>query len=102
MGKGDGDLSAGRRRRYSPALEVELTLGGDRAALDRVVGAPRFQLPGGEESAQRLRSTYYDTGDFRLRRRGFTLRIREDGERLGSDPEVGWAVFGRLKCFETQ
>ena len=61
-------------------LEVELTLGGDTAALDR---GWRAAVPaGGGERAQRLRSTYFDTGDFRLRRRGFTLRIREEGERL--------------------
>ena len=63
-----------------PALEVELTLGGDPAALDR---GWRAAVPaGGDGTSQRLRSTYFDTGDFRLRRRGFTLRIREDGERL--------------------
>ena len=79
MGKGDGDLSAAADEGTS-SLEVELTLGGDRAALD---SGWRAAVPaGGEESAQRLLSTYYDTGDFRLRRRGFTLRIREDGERL--------------------
>lgn len=33
-------------------------------------------------AAGSARSTYFDTGDFRLRRCGFTLRIREDGERL--------------------
>ena len=62
------------------ALEVELTLGGDAAALDR---GWRAAVPAGVGgTAQRLRSTYFDTGDFRLRRRGFTLRIREDGKRL--------------------
>ena len=44
-------------------------------------GARPF-LQAGAEPRSGLRSTYYDTGDFRLRRRGFTLRIREDGERL--------------------
>ena len=62
------------------SLEVELTLGGDPAALDQ---GWRAAVPaGGSARKQRLRSTYFDTGDFRLRRRGFTLRIREDGERL--------------------
>ncbi|MDD9990888.1 MAG: CHAD domain-containing protein [Rhodospirillales bacterium] len=79
MGKGDGHARAAAEE-GSSALEVELTLGGDRAALDR---GWRTAVPaGGEEPVQRLRSTYYDTGDFRLRRCGFTLRIREDGERL--------------------
>ena len=79
MGEGDGGVVTaayeGKR-----ALEVELTLGGDPAALDRGWHAA---VPGGAGGpAQRLRSTYFDTGDFRLRRRGFTLRIREEGERL--------------------
>ena len=79
MGKGEG-AAAPVAARGESALEVELTLGGDPAALDR---GWRAAVPGGGgERAQRLRSTYFDTGDFRLRRRGFTLRIREDGERL--------------------
>ena len=79
MGEGDGGVGTaaeeGRR-----ALEVELTLGGDAAALDR--GWHAAVPGGGGGPARRLRSTYFDTGDFRLRRRGFTLRIREEGERL--------------------
>ena len=79
MGKGDGGAGAAAGE-GSPELEVELTLGGDPAALDR---GWRAAVPAdGVGAAKRLRSTYYDTGDFRLRRRGFTLRIREDGERL--------------------
>ena len=81
-----------------PALEVELTLGGDPAALDR---GWRAAVPaGGNGTLRRLRSTYFDTGDFRLRRRGFTLRIREDGERLvqtlkADGPSGGGAVLKR-------
>ena len=79
MGKAGGG-SAANAEGGDPALEVELKLGGDPAALDR---GWRVAVPaGGDGSPQRLRSTYFDTGDFRLRRRGFTLRIREDGERL--------------------
>ncbi len=79
MGEKDGGAETAAAE-SGHALEVELTLGGDPAALDR---GWRAAVPaGGHERAQRLRSTYYDTGDFRLRRRGFTLRIREDGERL--------------------
>ena len=79
MGKGDGHERVAAEE-GGPALEVELTLGGDPAALD--CGWRAAVPAGGGGPAQRLRSTYYDTGDFRLRRRGFTLRIREDGERL--------------------
>ena len=78
MDKGEGD-AAPVAAQGENALEVELTLGGDPAALDR---GWRAAVQGGGERARRLRSTYFDTGDFRLRRRGFTLRIREDGERL--------------------
>ncbi len=79
MRKGGGSeayVAEGTRR----SLEIELKLGGDPAALDR---GWRAAVPAGsEERTERLRSTYFDTGDFRLRRRGFTLRIREEGERL--------------------
>ncbi|MDE0048468.1 MAG: CHAD domain-containing protein [Rhodospirillales bacterium] len=81
-----------------PALEVELTLGGDAAALDRGWRAAVAADSGG--TARRLHSTYYDTGDFRLRRRGFTLRVRDDGERLvqtlkADGPSGGGALLRR-------
>ena len=61
------------------APEVELTLAGDSAALER---GWRAAIPAGTDSmSQRLRSTYFDTPDFRLNRHGLTLRIREGGER---------------------
>ena len=61
-----------------PAPEVELTLAGDPASLER--GWQTAVPEGADYTSQRLRSTYFDTRDFRLRRRGFTLRIREGGE----------------------
>ncbi len=74
MGAEGGGRSGAR------SVETELKLGGDAAALDR---GWRAAVPeGGAERTERLRSTYFDTGDFRLRRRGFTLRIRAEGERL--------------------
>ena len=97
MGKGDG-ADAAATAEGGGALEVELTLGGDAAALDK---GWRAAVPaGGGGPAQRLRSTYYDTGDFRLRRRGFTLRIREEGERLvqtlkSDGPSAAGAVLRR-------
>ena len=79
MGKANGEAGADAAGGDS-VLEIELKLGGDPAALDR---GWRAAVPaGGGSTSRRLRSTYFDTGDFRLRRRGFTLRIREDGERL--------------------
>ena len=79
MGNADGEAGPDAAK-GGPALEVELTLGGDAAALDR--GWCAAVPAGGNGTTRRLRSTYYDTGDFRLRRRGFTLRIREEGDRL--------------------
>ena len=97
MDKGDG-REAATAGESGPELEVELTLGGEPAALDR---GWRAAVPaGGGGPTQRLRSTYYDTGDFRLRRRGFTLRIREDGEQLvqtlkSDGPSAASAVLRR-------
>ena len=97
MAKAESEAGAGVAG-GDPALEVELTLGGDPAALDR---GWRAAVPAdGNGTSQRLRSTYFDTGDFRLRRRGFTLRIREEGDRLvqtlkADAPSGGGAVLKR-------
>ena len=58
------------------SLEIELKLAGPSDVLESLWGstiAPRTKTVG-----RRLISTYYDTSDFRLRRRGFTLRVRQD------------------------
>ena len=47
-----------------------------------IAAGARLSPPAGTARRGGLRSTYFDTGDFRLRRRGFTLRIREEGDRL--------------------
>ncbi len=60
------------------SLEVELKLAGTPKALEALWKssvAPRTKA-----TRRRLVSTYFDTSDLRLRRRGFTLRVREDGK----------------------
>ncbi len=61
------------------SVEVELKLAGQADALEalwKTVIAPRAAT---SERERHLISTYFDTSDFRLRRRGFALRIRQDG-----------------------
>lgn len=72
-GAGDDAMAPGEQ-----SLEVELKLAGAPKALDSLWTssiAPRTKA-----TRRRLISTYYDTPDLRLRRRGFTLRVREDGK----------------------
>ena len=61
------------------SLEVEIKLGGDPEVLDRAWHA--IIAARGSFSTKQLESTYFDTPDLRLRRRGFTLRVRHDGHR---------------------
>ncbi|MCP4383590.1 MAG: CHAD domain-containing protein [Hyphomicrobiales bacterium] len=57
--------------------EDELKLTGTPASLSAI-----FKAVGGEPSqSSKVVSTYYDTSDKRLWRRGFSLRIRRKGER---------------------
>lgn len=59
-------------------LEIELKLGGAADALETLwtsVIATRART-----TSRHLISTYFDTSDLRLRRRGFTLRVRQIGD----------------------
>lgn len=60
------------------SLEIELKLSGPAAALESLWA--EAIAPGAKSPGRRLVSTYYDTPDLRLRRRGMTLRVRQDGD----------------------
>ena len=61
-------------------LEIELKLGGRPETLDT---AWQAHLGGrGRVTEKHLVSTYFDTSDLRLQRKGFTLRIRQNGKGL--------------------
>ena len=58
--------------------EVELKLSGSAEALEKLWATA--VSPGAKTAGRRLISTYYDTPDLRLRRRGMTLRVRKKGD----------------------
>ncbi len=71
------------------AVEIELKLVGSRTELSGQFA----NLNGGRDTSQRIFSTYYDTPDHRLWRRGFTLSLRRKREahELSLQQEVsGW------------
>ena len=57
--------------------EIELKLSGPAETLEELWTAAI--APGAKTPGRRLVSIYYDTLDFRLRRRGMTLRVRQKG-----------------------
>ena len=59
------------------SLEVEIKLGGEPEALDQAWHA--IIAARGSFSTKQLESTYFDTPDLRLRRRGFTLHCPSCG-----------------------
>ena len=63
-------------------LEREIKLTGDPDSLAAVWQAPSLARRAGREVLRELETTYYDTADLRLRRRGLALRVRRDGQRF--------------------
>jgi inorganic triphosphatase YgiF len=60
--------------------ELELKLALAEREFNRLSAHPKLSGPHIERSEKVLKSTYYDTPDFRLRDLGVTLRVRDDGE----------------------
>ena len=58
----------------SGCSEIELKLSGDADALEAVFG----RIDDGELHASRIVSTYYDTADTRLWRKGYSFRLRRN------------------------
>ena len=58
-------------------LEIELKLAGAAGALEELWTSAIAART--SATSRHLISTYYDTSDLRLRRRGFTLRVRQVG-----------------------
>ena len=70
------------RGRHRISTEVELKLAASEGDLPELKRALVDMAPESDSSRCRLISTYYDTPDLALKRRGMTLRVREQGGRF--------------------
>jgi triphosphatase len=68
-----------RQRRRCISTEVELKLAVSAADLPELTRALVEMAPASASSQSRLISTYYDTPNLALKRRGLSLRVREQG-----------------------
>ncbi|MEO3430667.1 CHAD domain-containing protein [Pelagibius sp. CAU 1746] len=73
----------------SAPLETELKLRGAPETLLRLWRALPQAGSAGAPRIKDLESTYYDTADLRLRKRGLALRIRRDGARFLQTVKTG-------------
>ena len=79
-GAGTGS-GGGQSAEQSENLEVELKLTAEAERLEAAWKGRVLAKGGGREVVRRLETTYYDTSDQRLRRRGLALRVRCEGDR---------------------
>src|SRR5207245_1837267 len=77
------------QRRGRISTEVELKLAASAGYLPELKRALAAMAPEAESSRRRLISTYYDTPDLALKRRGLTLRVREQGGRFVQTVKAG-------------
>ncbi|WP_207480293.1 CYTH and CHAD domain-containing protein [Arenibaculum pallidiluteum] len=73
--------------------EVELKLRVRPDDLGKLAGVPVL-ASGGPGSSGKLHSTYFDTEDLRLHRRGVSLRVRRQGRRFVQTVKLGGAPTG--------
>ena len=78
-----------RRRRHRISTEVELKLAVSAADLPELKQALVKMAPAAASSHLRLISTYYDTPDLALKRRGMSLRVREREGRFIQTVKTG-------------
>jgi inorganic triphosphatase YgiF len=75
--------------------EVEIKLAARAGDLPKLKRALRSMAPHQRPSRAKLSSIYYDTSDLALRRRGLTLRIREEGGRFVQTVKAGDGLLAR-------
>jgi len=78
-----------KRGRRCISTEVELKLAAQAADLPELERALVEMAPGSVSSRSRLVSTYYDTPDLALKRRGVSLRVREQDGRFIQTVKTG-------------
>jgi inorganic triphosphatase YgiF len=89
MGRVCGSDCSIEKRRRRISTEVELKLAASAGYLPELKRALAEMAPASHSLCRRLISTYYDTPDLALKRRGLTLRVREQGGRFIQTVKAG-------------
>lgn len=80
-------------------FDIELKFAGTDGALETLWQSAI--APKARTARRRLVSTYFDTSDYRLRRRGFALRVRQDGDGyVQTVVAAGDGPNGAMRCGE--